>query len=198
MSCLVGLLGSLVGWCYPSLDILVNLLQFYSVIIDFVRTVRPYTGSVLVWSLGVLLCSKDGPPVGLQLILDIPYGSKLRYPDLMEYPSRYTLALPPELIGVDFAPPPSGTCPTLPRQRGRNFLYVEAKVNTKVKCLVVLGIFFSRWHYCMLLGLNILVTPPLWYLINFLNCASFSSTNLASSAPQIITDFSEVFPSWGG
>ena len=39
-----------------------------------------------------------------------------------------------------------------------------------------------------------LTNPPSWELINILNDDSFLSTNLASSAPHSITNFSEASP----
>ena len=59
-----------------------------------------------------------------------------------------------------------------------------------------LGIFFvSTLSLLRVLGVfKGLVTPPLLELITFRNKFSLSSHNLDSSAPHIITDFSEYLP----
>ena len=45
--------------------------------------------------LGALPDYENLPPVGLQLIMDIPPGSKVRHPDLMVSPLQATIAVPP-------------------------------------------------------------------------------------------------------
>ena len=77
-------------------------------IIDVVIVVGNSLGSDILWPLGYLLGSDIGPPLGLQLIVDSPYGSKVRYHDFVVSPSRATLAVPPGLSIVDIAPSPSG------------------------------------------------------------------------------------------
>ena len=62
--------------------------------------------------LGDLLDSETWNPVGLQVIVDIPPGSKVIYPDLEGSTSRAALAVPPLGYCQKFPPPPSGTCLT--------------------------------------------------------------------------------------
>ena len=59
------------------------------------RVVVLSLGSDIVWTLGSLIGSNHVPPVGLHLIMDIPPGSKVRYPDFVGSPLRVTLVVPP-------------------------------------------------------------------------------------------------------
>ena len=56
------------------------------------------------------LVSDPDPPVDLQFIVDIPPGSKVKHPDLVNSPLKYTLAMPPAESDVKFLPPPSRMC----------------------------------------------------------------------------------------
>ena len=67
-------------------------------------------GSELGSTLGDMLYSYNWPPIGLQFIMDIPYGSKVRYSDLVGSLLRATLTVPPSGYCLKFSPPPSGTC----------------------------------------------------------------------------------------
>ena len=112
LSSWVNLLGPLVGWDSHSLGVKFNLLKDSSRISVAVEPVGFWLGYELGLSLGDLIDSETCPPVGLQLIVDIPPGSKVRYPDLVVSPSRATLVVPPSGYYTKFLPPPSGTCLT--------------------------------------------------------------------------------------
>ena len=68
--------------------------------------------SELVSPLGDLQYYDTWTPVGLQFIVDIPLGSKVRYPDLVVSPLRATLSVPPSVYFSVVPPPPSGKFPT--------------------------------------------------------------------------------------
>ena len=109
-----------------------------------------------------LIVSETWPPVGLQLIVDIPTVSKVRYPDLVVSTLRATLAVTPSVSYPKFLPPTSGTCltytsqttlaatisgawPTLPWRCGWSMNWREAKgdkkVEIKLEDLVGLSVF---------------------------------------------------------
>ena len=48
--------------------------------------------------------------------MDIPPGSKVRYPDLVGYPSLAIITVPPSGYFPKFLPPPYGECLTSPLQ----------------------------------------------------------------------------------
>ena len=64
--------------------------------------------------LGSLIYSDTWTLVGLQLIVYIPTGSKVRYLDLMDSPSRTTLEVNPSVHFSKFPLPLSVTCLTSP------------------------------------------------------------------------------------
>ena len=108
------LLGTIFGWDSPSLGEWVNLLQdSYGIgIID--DTVGFFLVYYLVSPLGDLLYSDTWPPIGLLLIMKIPLGSILRYPDLVGSPSWSKLIVTPSVLCSKFPTPPSRTCLTYP------------------------------------------------------------------------------------
>ena len=112
LSVWLNILVPLVGWDSPSLGVWVKLLQDSSAFGIFNYPV----GLLMVSELGspwrYLLYYDTWPPVGLQLILDIPLGSKVWYPELVGYPLRSTLAVPPSVYCSNVPPPPSGKFPT--------------------------------------------------------------------------------------
>ena len=75
------------------------------------KVVENFPGSENVFSLRDFLVYYPEPPIDLQFIVDIPTGSKVRYPDLVNYPLQDKIAVPPELYCVKFPPPPSGALP---------------------------------------------------------------------------------------
>ena len=203
------LLDILLGWDSPSISVQVNIFQYSSGIGIVDSPVGFWLGSELGLPLWDMLYSYIWPHFGLQLIVYIPYGSKVSQCDLLVSPSWYTLA------------PPSGMCltsssqttlsetlyggwPTLPRRRGRNWHCRKAKgdnkVENKLEFLVGLGVsvasILSLWH--LILFSNILVTPPSCYLINFLYDDFFLFPNFSSSAQRSITKFGGYFSPWGG
>ena len=138
-----------------------------------------------------------------QLIVDIPPGSKLRYPELVGSPSWATLAVPPWWFCPNFTPPPSGVCltspswatldaniygawPTLPWQCGCSWNCHETKcdkiIEIKLEGLVGLGIV----SVCILSSLyvilfsNGLLNPSSWDLINVPDDDSFLLPNFDS------------------
>ena len=155
----------------------------------------------------------------LQLIMEIPTGSKVRYPDLVGSPSQATLLVPTSWFCPNFPPPPSilwltstslsmladtlsGGWPALPWRRGCSCNCHEAKgdnkVDNKLEVLVGLGIFVastpSLWH--VIRFSKGLVSTPSWNLIHFLDY--YFPHNVTSSAKRSITRFSEALPPWGG
>ena len=150
MSDWANLFGPLVGWDYLSLGMQVYMLQDSSGIgiphdlVDFLL------GSKISSPLEALLDSDTWTPVGLQLIVEIPSGSNVRYPDLVSSPSRATLEVPPSGSCPKFPPPPSETGLTHPSQEklsatlsgaqhtltwqcGSSWNFREAKGNNKVE-----------------------------------------------------------------
>ena len=86
----------------------------------------------------------------IQLIVDIPLGSKVRYPDLSCSPLQSTLAVPPSWYGLRFTSLPpggytgslfqtnlavtfSGFSPILHRRRGCSWQFCKAKGDNKVE-----------------------------------------------------------------
>ena len=161
------------------------------------------------------------PPVGLQLIVDISTWSKSRWPGLVVSTSQATLVVPPSGSCPNVPSPPSGTCLTSPSQNTLSVILSEAlptphqrhghswncrkakgakEVKNKFEGLMGMGIFvastLSLWY--VIIFPNILVTPPLWSLINFLDDGSLLSINFDSSAQQSITKFSKYLTPWGG
>ena len=110
----VNLLGLLLGSDYPSLGVWVNILQDSSRNGIFDDPIGFLLGSELDWLLGYLLDSDTWPPVGFQLIVDIPPRSKVRYPDLVGSPVQSTLTVTTSGYFSKCPPPPYGTCPTSP------------------------------------------------------------------------------------
>ena len=90
---LVGLLSPLVDWESPSLGMRVNILQESAGIGIFDEPVVFFLGSELDLPLRNILYSYPGPPVDIQLTVYSLPGSKLRYPDLVGYPSQYTFVV---------------------------------------------------------------------------------------------------------
>ena len=109
LSGLVGLLVTLVGWDSPSLGVWVNLLQYSSGIGIIDITIGFFLVFEIVSPLGDLIYYYAGPPVELRLILYIPTGSKVRYPDLVVSPSKSRLVMPSVGSCVNFLRPISGT-----------------------------------------------------------------------------------------
>ena len=66
--------------------------------------------------LGYLLDSHPGTFYSIQLFMDSPPASKVRYHGLLGYSLRDTLAEDPAVSGVKLLPHPSGTCPNSPLQ----------------------------------------------------------------------------------
>ena len=95
---------------------LVRILQDSSGIGVFDDPVGFLLGYELGSTLGALLYSETGNPVGIQFIVDIPPGSKVRYLALVVYPLQATLVVPPLGYCPKFLPPPSVTCLTYPLQ----------------------------------------------------------------------------------
>ena len=151
------------GWDSPSIGVWVKSFQdsFGVGIVD--DLVVLWLGSELGSPLWDLLYSETWPPVGLQLIVNIPHGSNLRYHAFVGSSSRDTLAVPPSWSCPKFLTPHYGTCLTypsrstlavtlsgvlltLPWRRGRSCNYCKAKGDNKVEIklegLVGLGVFF--------------------------------------------------------
>ena len=124
MSGLANILVPLMVWDSPSHGVWVNLLQDSSGTIVFDDPVGFWLGYELGSHLWYLLGSETWPPVGLQLIIYIPHGPKLRYPDLVGYLLWDTLAVPPSGYCPNFPPSPSGTWLASPSQAtiAANFL----------------------------------------------------------------------------
>ena len=102
------ILVTLVVWDAPSLGVKVNFSQ-YSLGIDIAdNPVDLWLGSEIGYPLGYLLDYEIWTPVVLQLIVDIPPGSKVRYPDLVGSPSQYTIDVPPSWSCPIFPPPTYG------------------------------------------------------------------------------------------
>ena len=74
-----------------------------------VKVVETLLGFKTVFYLSDLLVSEPKSTVDLQLILDSPTGSKVRYPDLVETHFKSKLMVSPSGYGVKFPPLPSGT-----------------------------------------------------------------------------------------
>ena len=192
------LLGILVGWGSPNIRVWVKLLKYYSGIVISYEPV----GSCLLYELCLppwdILYSETWSPVGLQLVVYIPPGSKLIYSELVVSLLRGTLAVPPSKSCPKFPPPLSGKfltypsratlsvtlsceCPTLNRQYEISWPCLKAKgdnnVENKLEGLVGLIIFImstlSLLH--VIEFSNFLLTSPSWDLINFLNDYSFLS-----------------------
>ena len=165
------LLCSIVGWEYPSLGLQVNLLQDSYGNGIYGDPVGLWLGSELGSPLGYLLDYDTWIPVGLQLIVEIPTGSKVRYPDLVGSTSQATLAVTPSGSCPKFPLPPYGTClnytsqamiavtlsglrPTLPWRCGNIWHYHklkgDKKLEIKLEGLVGLLVFvvstLSLWH----------------------------------------------------
>ena len=166
-----------------------------------------------------MLYSETWYPVGLQLIVEIPRVSKVRYPDLVVTPSWATHAIPTSGSCSKFSPHPLGTCitspsramisstlsgglPNLSQQRGHIFQRCDEKGNNKVENklegLVGLGIFvlFTLSSSHVIGFSNGLVTHSSWGLINFIDGDSFLSPNFPPSAQQSTTNLSEALPPW--
>ena len=75
-----------------------------------------FLGSEIDSSLVDMIYSETWPPVVVQLIMYIPHGSKLIYPELFVSPLRATVAVPPSGYCPKFPPPPSEDCLTYPSQ----------------------------------------------------------------------------------
>ena len=112
--CWANLMDPFVGWGSHSLGFQVTIFQdSYGIGIA--------DDPVVLWlvyelgsPLGDLKDSDAWPPVGLQLILYIPHGSKVRSPDLVVSPSLATPSLPHSISCPKCTPPPSGSCFTSP------------------------------------------------------------------------------------
>ena len=172
--------------------------------------------------LGDLLYYETWPPVRIQLIVDIPPRSKLRYPDFVGSPLQAILAVPTSGSCPKVSPPPSGMCltptlrekisvtpsgawPTNPRRHGHSWHYCKAKgdkkLENKLYGLAVLGIFVvSTLSLLNVIGFQMVSppSPPSWNLINFLNNNSFPHPKLYYSVPRSITNFSEFLLPWEG
>ena len=122
--------------------------------------------------------------------MDIPLGSKLRYPDLVGSPSRATLAVPPSRSGLSFPSLPSGACPDspsqvklavnfsgllpiLPRRLGRSWQFRKAKCDNKVESNL-LGLGRLRIFVVSTLlilhaigNFGVFATPTSWEMIKF-------------------------------
>ena len=96
------LLGPLVVWDSPSLGVQVKLFQDSSGVGIVYEPDVLWLGSELGSPLWDLLDSDTWPPVSLQLIVDIPPGSKVRYPDFVGSPLWDTLAVPPSVSCPNF------------------------------------------------------------------------------------------------
>ena len=110
LSSWVNLLVTFVGWDSPSLGARVNLLKnSYEVgIAD--KPVGLCLVSELGSPLGDLLDYENWTNLGLQLIVNIPPGLKVRYPFFVVSTSWATLAVPTLVYCLKFPPPPYGTC----------------------------------------------------------------------------------------
>ena len=159
-------MGTLVVWDYPSLGVKVNLLQYSSVICIVYDPVGFWMGSEFGSPLWDILYSETLTSVGLQLILEISPGSKIRYSDLVVSPSRATLSVPPSGYFPKFPPTPYVTCitspsqatltenisgawPTLPWNLGRICHCREAKGDKRVEITLE-----------VLVGLGVFLCPP--------------------------------------
>ena len=100
-----------------------------------------------------------------------PTWVKSKIPEFLGYPSWSMLAVPPTWSGVNFPPPPLGTCPyytlkstldvslsgawpTIPWWRGHSWICYKSNINnkleSKVKGLVGMeGLFCTPCDYCM-------------------------------------------------
>ena len=149
--------------------------------------------------------------------MDIPIGTKVRYPDLVGSPSRATLAVPPSGSGLRFPSLPSGACtdyplqskldvtfsgflPILPLWRGKSWKCHEAKCDNKLEYNLLgfggLGIFVvSTLLILHAIGIyGVFATPTSWELMKCWKKISFLTLNFASSAQRSITKFSETSP----
>ena len=91
----MNLLGPHVGRDSPSISVQDNQLQDSSGIGIVNYPFGLLMGFELGSPLGDMLYSETWTNVGLQLIVYIPPGSKVRYPDLMGSPLQATPAMPP-------------------------------------------------------------------------------------------------------
>ena len=140
------ILGALVGLYSPSIGVWFNLLRDYPGIGIADKPVGLWLGSELGSPLGALLDSETWIPVVLQLILGIPPGSKVRYPDLVGSTLQATAVVPPSGSCPNFT---SRTClkytlqstlavtlsrawPTLPRRHGHFWNLIESKGDNRV------------------------------------------------------------------
>ena len=113
--------------------------------------------------------------------MDIPLGSKLRYPDLVGSPSRATRTVPPSRSGLSFPSLPSGACPDspsqvklavnfsgllpiLPRRLGRSWQFRKVKCDNKVE-YNLLGLGGLR-NFCCLHPVNIARNWKFWRFRN--------------------------------
>ena len=94
----------------------VNLLQDLSGIGIANYPFGFFLGSEIGSSLVDLIYSETWPHVVGQLIMYIPPGSKLTYPELFVSLLRVTFAVPPSGYCPKFLPPPSEECLTYPSQ----------------------------------------------------------------------------------
>ena len=193
-------------WYSTSLGVCIKLLHDSSGI-DIVDDPDGFLlGSELGFPLGDLLDSDTWPLVGLQLIVDIPPGLKVIFPDLVGSTSWATLAFPFSGSCSKFLPHTSGKCPnspsqdpiyvslsiakpTLPRRSGCSWNCHEDKGNNKIESksegLVTLGVFVVSKLTCNLV-LNILVNPP------YSNDAAVQPPNFSFSVSWIIIYFCEA------
>ena len=100
----------------PIIGVQVNIFQYSSGIGMFDDTVGFFLGSELVMYLGGLLDYYHGGPVGLQFILDIPRGSKVKYPNSFGSPLQATIVVTPAGSGVKFISYLYGICLTYTSQ----------------------------------------------------------------------------------
>ena len=80
------------------------------------EVVETFLGSGTVFPLSGVLISEPGFPIDLQLILDIPPCSKVKYPGLAISTLQATLLVPSTVSGVNLPPPTSVMSPTSPSQ----------------------------------------------------------------------------------
>ena len=217
----VNLWGTLVNWYSPSLSVQANLFQDSSGIGIADEPVGFCLGSELGSPPGDMLDYQTWTPFGLILIVNIPPGSKVRYPDLVGSPLSVTIVVNTLGYRPKFPPPTSGNCltspswstlddnlygalTTIPWRRGCSWHCHEAKgdkkVEIKLEILVGLGVFVvSTPSLLHVIGFsNGLLTPTLWDLINILDDYSFLYTNFFPSEQRRIIKFSEALPPWGG
>ena len=127
--------------------------------------VGPYLGSNIVCPLEYLIVSDPNNHVYLQVVVDNPPGSKVRYPDSVVSPLRATLAVSSIVSGANFVLPSYGPLPTIRWRKYCKTPLCEAEFSSKVYTMYVLvidGAFVGLMGLILLLAtFFVFVTPIL-------------------------------------